>query len=275
LEIKKQEVIQDTKKILQSLSKASTNNRKPNVIPKVTIIVPMYNVEPYISHCVTSLINQQYQNIEIFLINDCSRDKTGMIADEFHKKYPDKITVIHNSKNVGTYKSINLGIIKSSGDYITIIGADDVFTKNKVQEQVNVLTNYKNIVSCYCLYERRHYLTGKVLVQDVGESTIMFRRGVIHRIGYYDSVRFGADSEYRDRIKRVYGKQATKVIKKVLYIALFRPDSLTSSGRSKNGSILRKKYRNNFTKWHKSDRRLYVGFPLKERPFGVPKEMIR
>jgi glycosyltransferase involved in cell wall biosynthesis len=221
-----------------------------------------------------SLINQEYNNIEIFLINDCSYDKTGIIADSFKNKYPEIINIIHNQKNIGTYKSINTCIQKSTGEYITIIGADDIFTPNKVSEQVNILNNNKNIVSCYCIYERLHYKSGKVLENGIGESTIMFRRNIIDKIGYYDSIRFGADSEYRDRIKKVYGKYATKNINKVLYLALFRPESLTSSAKTKTGSLSRKKYKINYTNWHNTSKDLYIGFPLKNRPFYVFNDMI-
>ena len=233
----------------------------------------MYNVELYIRNCVLSLVNQQYSNIEIILINDYSTDNTKKIVNELMYKYPEKIKVIHNSRNVGTYISINLGIINSTGEYITIIGADDQFTSDKVEKQVNVLKN-KKIVACYCQYERQHYKSKKVLVKDVGESTIMFKRTILTKIGYYDSVRFGADSEYRDRIRMTYGKEGVGVISKVMYIALFRPNSLTTTGKSKNGSILRTTYKNNYVNWHKKNKNLYVAFPLTTRPFSVPKELL-
>ena len=243
-------------------------------IPKVTIIVPMYNVELYIKECVLSLINQEYLNIEIILVNDCSTDNTRKIINDLMYEYSDKIKIIDNSKNIGTYISINLGIINSTGDYITIIGADDKFTLDKVKKQVKILKN-KKIVACYCQYERRDYITNKLLLKDVGESTIMFKRSILKKIGYYDSVRFGADSEYRDRIRTVYGLKAVQTINKVMYIALFRPNSLTSSGKSKNGSILRKIYKANYTKWHKKKSfNLYIPFPLIKRPFCVPDELL-
>jgi glycosyltransferase involved in cell wall biosynthesis len=241
--------------------------------PKVTIIVPMFNVELYIQNCVLSLVQQQYSNIQIILVNDKSTDNTKKIANELMYKYPDKIKVIHNLHNVGTYISINLGIINSTGEYITIIGADDQFTLDKVDKQVNVLKN-KKIVACYCQYERRHYKSKNVLVKDVGESTIMFKRTILKKIGYYDSVRFGADSEYRDRIRTTYGPKAVNVISKVMYIALSRPNSLTTSGKSKSGSILRITYKNNYVNWHKKNKNLYLAFPLTTRPFSVPIELL-
>ena len=255
-------------------NEVSTKPAKASNIPKVTIIVPMYNVELYITNCALSLVNQSYSNIEILLVNDCSTDNTKKIADSLMEKYPDKIKVLHNPRNVGTYISINIGIINSTGKYITIIGADDQFTPDKIARQAALLERNKKIVACYCQYERQHYKTKKVLVKDVGESTIMFKRAIINKIGYYDSVRFGADSEYRDRIKAVYGTTATSVIKRVMYLALFRPNSLTASGKSRNGSTLRVKYRQNYLAWHRRRRNLHVGFPMKKRPFPVPKELI-
>jgi glycosyltransferase involved in cell wall biosynthesis len=249
-------------------------NQINNNIPVVTIIVPMYNVELYIKDCILSLLNQSYDNIEIILVDDCSIDNTKKIAEYFYEKYPLKIKVIHNQKNIGTYKSINRGIINSSGEYITIIGSDDQFTINKVKDQVNILKKYLKYVACFCKYKRIHYKTNKVLVKDVGESTIMFRRKIIEKIGYYDSVRFGADSEYRDRIRAVYGKKAMYITNDVLYLALFRPNSLISSGKSIQGSIFRIQYRENYSKWHRYCRKLYMEYPLLKRKFNVSNELL-
>jgi hypothetical protein len=257
-----------------SLIKPGNSLIKPKKIPLVTIIVPMYNVELYIKDCIISLLNQSYGNIEIILVDDYSIDNTKKIADEFGKKYPLKIKVIPNQKNMGTYKSINNGIVNSSGDYITIIGSDDQFTINKVEEQANILTNHLKYVACFCEYKRVHYKTKSVLVKDVGESTIMFRRTIIEKIGYYDSVRFGADSEYRDRIKAVYGKKAMCIINAVLYLALFRPNSLISSGKSIKGSVFRVQYRKNYLNWHTSRKNLYMAYPLEKRPFKVANELL-
>ena len=244
-----------------------------NINPKVTIIVPMYNVELYIKKCVMSLINQDYTNIEIILVNDNSSDNTIKISEQLKEDYPNKIKLINNNINVGTYISINNAIVNSIGEYITIIGADDIFTQNKVKEQVQILKN-KKLVACYCKFERRDYKTDNLLMTDVGESTIMFKREIIDKIGYYDSVRFGGDSEYRDRIKKIYSNSAINIIPKVMYIALCRPNSLTTSGITKKRSIFRTIYKKNYTYWHNQNKNLYVSFPLIKRTFTVPKELL-
>ena len=267
-------IISKPVEILNNVKKPGNSLIKPKKIPLVTIIVPMYNVELYIKDCIISLLNQSYGNIEIILVDDCSIDNTKKIADKFGEKYPLKIKVIPNQKNMGTYKSINNGIVNSSGDYITIIGSDDQFTINKVEEQANILTNHLKYVACFCEYKRVHYKTKRVLVKDVGESTIMFRRTIIEKIGYYDSVRFGADSEYRDRINAVYGKKAMCIINAVLYLALFRPNSLISSGKSIKGSVFRVQYRQNYLNWHTRRKNLYMAYPLQKRPFKVANELL-
>ena len=233
----------------------------------------MYNVELYIKKCVMSLINQDYTNIEIILVNDNSSDNTIKISEQLKEDYPNKIKLINNNINVGTYISINNAIVNSIGEYITIIGADDIFTQNKVKEQVQILKN-KKLVACYCKFERRDYKTDNLLMTDVGESTIMFKREIIDKIGYYDSVRFGGDSEYRDRIKKIYSNSAINIIPKVMYIALCRPNSLTTSGITNKRSIFRTIYKKNYTYWHNQNKNLYVSFPLIKRTFTVPKELL-
>ena len=103
----------------------------------------------------------------------------------------------------------------------------------------------------------------------------MFKRNIIKEIGYYDSVRFGGDSEYMERINSYYGKHRSIIIRKVMYLAISRPESLTvSPGKSNINSNTRKIYRNNYLDWHSSSNNLYMDFPLKQRPFQVPNEML-
>ena len=91
---------------------------------KVSVIVPVYNVEKYIKKCVESLINQEYRNFEIILINDGSVDNSGMIIDEMSLR-DDRIKVIHQ-KNQGVSAARNVGISFSKGEYITFVDGDEI-----------------------------------------------------------------------------------------------------------------------------------------------------
>jgi hypothetical protein len=245
----------------------------PSEIPLVSVIVPMYNVEKYIASAVKSLIDQTYPGIEIILVDDASRDNTLKVAKKLVNKNP-QIRLFKNTKNIGTYVSINLGIMKSKGEFITIMGADDRFSPDKIRLQISMLVKNPKLVAAYCEYQRYHYRSKRILVQEVGESTIMFRKSIIRTIGYYDSVRFGADSEYRDRIKKVYGANRCGTVRKVLYYALYRPNSLTASGVSRNGSRDRSAYRKAYKDWHRRSKKLFVPFPLERRTFTVPRNLV-
>jgi glycosyltransferase involved in cell wall biosynthesis len=91
--------------------------------PKVSIIVPIYNVEPYIHRCIDSILSQTLSNIEIILVNDGSTDRCGIIADEYASK-DSRVQVVHK-KNEGQSSARNAGLELSRGEYIGFIDADD------------------------------------------------------------------------------------------------------------------------------------------------------
>ena len=92
-------------------------------MPKVTVIIPAYNAEPYIEQCAKSILNQTLKDLEIIFINDGSTDKTGEILDRLTADYSNA-RVIHQ-ENKGLYKTREIGLSLASGDYIGWIDADD------------------------------------------------------------------------------------------------------------------------------------------------------
>lgn len=89
----------------------------------VSVIVPVYKVEKYLSKCIESIINQTYKSLEIILIDDGSPDNCGNICDEYAKK-DNRIRVIHK-QNGGLSDARNAGIVASSGEYLMFIDSDD------------------------------------------------------------------------------------------------------------------------------------------------------
>jgi len=104
-------------------------------LAKVTIVVPIYNVEKYIKRCIDSLINQTFEDFEVILINDGSTDGSGAICDEY-KKIDKRINVIH-TLNQGSGEARNLGMEKATGDYIYFCDPDDWIELNLIED------NYK------------------------------------------------------------------------------------------------------------------------------------
>ena len=66
-----------------------------NIEPLISVVVPVYNIEAYLPHCLDSIMNQTYQNIEIVLMDDGSTDLSGQIADDYSVQYPGKFQVLH------------------------------------------------------------------------------------------------------------------------------------------------------------------------------------
>lgn len=96
--------------------------------PLISIIVPVYNVEPYIDRCINSLVNQDCENIEILLIDDGSPDKCPEICDNYVLK--DKRIKTFHKKNGGLSDARNFGISKACGDYIIFVDSDDYIEFN-------------------------------------------------------------------------------------------------------------------------------------------------
>lgn len=106
---------------------------------KVSIIVPVYNVEKYLEKCLNSLINQDYKNVEIILVDDGSTDTSGEICDKF-EKIDSRIKVIHKENN-GVSSARNTGLKSANGDYICFVDADDYIMKDYVEYLYELLIN--------------------------------------------------------------------------------------------------------------------------------------
>ncbi|HRN45787.1 MAG TPA: glycosyltransferase family 2 protein, partial [Flavobacterium sp.] len=103
---------------------------------KVSIIIPIYNVEKYLEECIDSAINQTYSNLEIILVDDKSPDSSGKISDKYAKK-DDRIKVIHKRNNGGLSAARNTGIKYSTGDLLMFVDSDDILHR----DAVSILSN--------------------------------------------------------------------------------------------------------------------------------------
>ena len=103
----------------------------------VSVIVPVYNSEKYLTECIESIMAQHYSNIEVILIDDGSTDNSGRIIDNYAQRY-SQIRAIHTD-NQGVSSARNCGIEMSSGDFITFIDADDWITPDYVEYLLQVL----------------------------------------------------------------------------------------------------------------------------------------
>lgn len=118
---------------------------------KISVIVPVYNVEQYLERCVESIINQTYKNLEIILVNDGSTDNSGKLCDELAKK-DDRIKVIHK-ENGGLSDARNTGIEVAESELIGFIDSDDYIDKDMYEVLYNNLRNTNSDLSMCALYD--------------------------------------------------------------------------------------------------------------------------
>jgi len=110
---------------------------------KVSIIVPVYNVEKYIAKCLDSLVNQTLKDIEVIIVNDGSPDNSQKIIDEYAKKYPD-IIKSYIKENGGQGPARNFGLEKCSGKYIGYVDSDDYVSLDMYEIMYNKITETKS-----------------------------------------------------------------------------------------------------------------------------------
>ena len=145
----------------------------------ISIVVPVYNVEPYLAQCIESILRQTYKDFELILVDDGSPDRCGAICDEFAEQ-DSRIRVIHQ-KNGGVSKARNAGIDESIGEWICFIDADDYIEKHYLE---NFIINIDEKIDL--IYQSKLALrNGKLfyelsLSDEVLDVKELFKKGLHH-----------------------------------------------------------------------------------------------
>ncbi len=115
---------------------------------KVSVIVPVYNVEKYLDKCLTSLVNQTLKDIEIIVVNDGTKDNSQHIIDKYTKQYPNKV-FSYIKENGGLSSARNYGVLKAHGEYLGFVDSDDYVDINMYELMYNKAHNTSSdIVVC-------------------------------------------------------------------------------------------------------------------------------
>lgn len=113
----------------------------------ISVIVPVYNVEAYLNKCIDSILKNDYQNIEVILVDDGSSDHSGKICDEY-EQVDGRVSVIHK-ENGGLSSARNVGLKLAKGDFITFVDSDDSITSNMFRVMLkSALEHNADIVQC-------------------------------------------------------------------------------------------------------------------------------
>lgn len=214
--------------------KYEIRDNKNHLNPLVSVIVPSYNHEKYITQCIESVINQTYKNIELIVIDDGSTDGSREILSNLQLKY--KFNLIFQ-KNKGLSNTLT-DVIKNIalGKYITICSSDDYYANAKVEKQVIYLEEHINYTCCYTKTfhinkkgvviddnylkdEEIKYKSGNLfedifLVNFTLPVTFMYRKELLDEIGYFGSKFYCED--YYIALK-IAGKNEIGYINEYLY----------------------------------------------------------
>lgn len=125
-------------------------------MPKVSIIIPIFNVEDYLVECLDSVINQTFRNMEIICIDDVSTDNSLNILREYALK-DSRIIILQNEHNGGLSYTRNVGLEKASGDYVLFVDSDDRIDENLI---LSVIEKADNVDMVCFDYEKKDALWG-------------------------------------------------------------------------------------------------------------------
>lgn len=184
--------------------------------PLVSAIVPVYNGERFLRAALDSALAQTFQDIEIIVIDDGSKDSSGAIADEYAARHPEKFVVIHQP-NGGLCAARNAGLAVARGRYMALLDADDVWLPHHLAASVQVLEKRAEIGLVHANIERINADESKTLSvkrfwnrdmdpfttvylrrEHVSCSTVVARRDLIDRVGRFDDAFNRIGCEDRD-----------------------------------------------------------------------------
>jgi len=185
-------------------------------MPFISIIIPIYNTEPYLRRCLDSVLSQSFEDFELLLIDDGSRDASGTICDEYARK--DKRIKVFHKANGGVSAARNVGLEHAKGEWIYFVDADDEVLPNGLQALIGGISDDVDIVmggleKCdgqgNVLYEMEkgpdllskrdgiliNYGASKVCAGNWGWMTIRFFRNTILQ---HNNIRFDDDVVYNE-----------------------------------------------------------------------------
>lgn len=217
--------------------------------PLVSVIVPCYNVEKYLTSCINSIIHQTYNNLEILLVDDGSPDSCGDICDNF-ATYDDRIRVIHK-QNGGVSDARNAALDIANGEYITCVDGDDTISDDYVETMLELVNKYDCQIAMANFamdYDGRYVLNNKRPIETVMSTSkaldcLFYQNGFddypwckLYHKSLFEGIRYPKDIIYEDTYitYQLFMKCKTLAYtSKQVYRYMIRSDSYEGSPFSK------------------------------------------
>ena len=243
----------------------------------ISVIVSCYKPTEAILVSVKSILASSYQNIEVLVVDDAS-PKTYQPTLDRVAELDFRVRVIKQAKNGGTYRIRNRAIGEAKGELITFHDSDDWMHPRRIEWQEKAIRGKKiaNVSMSTRITENLECVeSGRRLRIGICEPSLMFvKKEVIPKIGFFDSVRKGADSEFRKRIEKAFG-QDLDIISPFKALTLQRADhgGLTDGELTFRWIVdYRLRYKDLYLNWHRKSSSLYETADEK-RSFYAPRPM--
>lgn len=227
--------------------------------PLVSVLMTTFQTGARASVAIESLLNQTYRNLEIIVVDDASTDDTPELVERWALK-DKRVKLLRLQTNGGTYLAKSMGLQLARGEFVTCHDSDDWSHPLKIEMQVRPLLENASLVATTSHWVRMQddgvfYARPVHTLMRLNPSSPLFRRElVLQRMGAWDCVRTGADSEFHARLRLVFGKNAVKRIAKPLALGSHRVGSLMTAddtGYSDTGiSPQRLAYWEAWAGWH-------------------------
>jgi glycosyltransferase involved in cell wall biosynthesis len=117
-------------------------------VPKVSVVVPIYNQAPFIRETVESVLDQDYTNVELVLSDDGSNDGTTDILREYAERDSERVKIVASERNTGIAGAFNRALQARTGEYVAWLGGDDVMLPGKLSRQVSILQARRDVIGC-------------------------------------------------------------------------------------------------------------------------------
>lgn len=201
--------------------------------PLVSIIVPVYNAEDTVETSIRSLLAQTWPNIEIIAVDDASNDGSLQVLERLAAG-DRRIRVLRSAVNQGAYPSRNKGLKEARGDYVTVADSDDWHHPQKIECQVRYLLSHPRLIANMsggfrAIDNLQPVARARPFFKQSNLSSLLFPRlRVMEALGGWNAVRFGADTEFFNRLAMVFGADAICTLDLPLFVGRSRPDSLTN-----------------------------------------------
>lgn len=254
--------------------------------PVVTVAMACHDNADTLEAAARSVLGQTLRELELVIVDDASTDASATVAARL-AALDSRVRFLRNPRNLGTYASRNLALATSHAPYFCTLDADDIALPGRLASQLSMLQARPQAVAVVSRWVRMT-AEGRPVAMNIDEggfahrsvATLMMRReAALQHVGYWDEVRFEADSEYMNRLVAVLGPQALLWDSTVVALALHRAGSLTQDAATGlddifGPSVTRLQYRQAWQAWHQSGRPLYLAQGQHPRPFAAPAAMV-